>query len=429
VEGSNWLNEFDKSSVGDGVVTRRRVEELIFEASYKFMVNKHVSARSKSFELIQALNADPVHHRYLVMCKLCASLWQINKSVEVDYYKIRCNGKHRILIPANYARRTSDYLHETTQQYTFGERDGLVMYGELPLFDVREQQPEIHLYTLRFDSGSHVHSMVKYIEVSNVLRALPHLLVRRSSLLATPRRSLLKTGTHSSSPSGVLLERKEEEESGDLGAFGPMDQYLVFVADNALLVDVPAGRHGGRRLGDDPQQQGGGGGGPPVPGKAFAFVPCFKYAASKDVILFTVKNFKFHVDSGGQFNENYYGMKHELIECICSDQLYVDLNDDHVFKQFYFHEVLGESKTVLFFPDYRLQVTSQRQLISLLDLAIHARNIGFFVLVLLNLRRVSVQLRYELKRISGPWKAAIMYAHLQEENDEYDVQDLCAAVL
>ena len=38
------------------------------------------------------------------------------------------------------------------------------------------------------------------------------------------------------------------------------------------------------------------------------------------MILFTSRQLHYLVDKGGQFNENYYGMKHELIECITSEQ-------------------------------------------------------------------------------------------------------------
>ena len=40
VEVSNWLNEFDKKNTADSV-TRLKVEGLLFEASYKFIVNKN----------------------------------------------------------------------------------------------------------------------------------------------------------------------------------------------------------------------------------------------------------------------------------------------------------------------------------------------------------------------------------------------------
>jgi hypothetical protein len=82
------------------------VEQLIFEASYKFIVNKKFSVHSKTFELIRMLNADPVYHQYLLLCKIYISLCQINKSVEVDYYKIRCNNGYRILIPQNFSKVT-----------------------------------------------------------------------------------------------------------------------------------------------------------------------------------------------------------------------------------------------------------------------------------------------------------------------------------
>lgn len=35
---------------------------------------------------------------------------------------------------------------------------------------------------------------------------------------------------------------------------------------------------------------------------------------------------------------------------------YIDLNDEHVFKQFKLSELITESKTVVYYPDYLLQV-------------------------------------------------------------------------
>ena len=62
--------------------------------------------------------------------------------------------------------------------------------------------------------------------------------------------------------------------------------------------------------------------------EAISFVPCFKYSDSEDMILFTSRNIHYLVDKAGQFNENYYGMKHELLENILSEVCYVDLNDE-----------------------------------------------------------------------------------------------------
>ena len=50
------------------------------------------------------------------------------------------------------------------------------------------------------------------------------------------------------------------------------------------------------------------------------YLPPLRYVDSADVILFTSRQIHYLVDKGGQFNENYYGMKHELIECITSEQ-------------------------------------------------------------------------------------------------------------
>merc|ERR1719253_2257842 len=126
--------------------------------------------------------------------------------------------------------------------------------------------------------------------------------------------------------------------------------------------------------------------------EAISFVPCFKYTDSEDVILFTSRNFHFHVDNGGQFDVNYYGMRHELIELLVSIETYVDLNDNHQFKEYKLSELLTESKTVFFFPDYLMQVTNRQELINLMDLAIHLRNIPFFLLGFFYLNRTSIQI-------------------------------------
>jgi|TARA_B100000085_G_scaffold261801_1_gene266449 hypothetical protein len=39
------------------------------------------------------------------------------------------------------------------------------------------------------------------------------------------------------------------------------------------------------------------------------------------VILFCSPQIRHHVDTAGQFDVNYYGMKHELIDCITSEQV------------------------------------------------------------------------------------------------------------
>ncbi|CAE8670279.1 unnamed protein product [Polarella glacialis] len=373
VEVSNWISDFDKNNSADSV-TRLKVEELIFEASYKFMVNKNFSVHSKEFELIRQLNADPAYHRYLLLCKIYVSLCQINKSVEVDYYKIRCNNDFRIIIPQNFSRATGEYLEQITKQYTFSERDGFIMYDELQLFDVRAPQPEIHLHKVRFDSATPVESLVKYVEISNVFRA-------------------------------------------------SAQQYVIFIAGNILNVEV-AGDGGGVtiRINETSVEIA-----TIFFNEAISFVPCFKYADSEDVILFTSRNIHYLVDKGGQFNENYYGMKHELMECITSEQIFVDLNDQHVFKKYTLDELLTESKTVIYFPDYLLQVQSRQQLINLLDLAIYIRNLSFFVLVLFYLRRASVALDFtdkdkdlKVTKITGPWREAILYVLNRATNTHYD---------
>lgn len=118
-------------------------------------------------------------------------------------------------------------------------------------------------------------------------------------------------------------------------------------------------------------------------------------------------------------------MRHELIECINSEEVYVDLNDEHVFKKFKLSDLLTESKTVVYFPDYLLQVPSRQHLINLLDLAISLRNISFFVLVLFYLQRSSVFIQFmekddKVQKISGPWREAIMYVLNRSPNAHYE---------
>ena len=197
-------------------------------------------------------------------------------------------------------------------------------------------------------------------------------------------------------------------------------QYLVFIADNALLVEVLDSGGVTIRINKIVVEFS-----TIFFNEAISFVPCFSYADSEDVILFTSRNVRYLVDSGGQFNENYYGMKHELIECINSEEVFVDLNDEHVFKKYKLSELLTESKTVVYFPDYLLQVQNRQQLINLLDLAVHVRNLSFFILVLFYLRRASVALEFIEKddrviKITGPWKEAILYVLSRSQIKHYD---------
>jgi hypothetical protein len=119
-------------------------------------------------------------------------------------------------------------------------------------------------------------------------------------------------------------------------------------------------------------------------------------------------------------------MKHDLIECITSEEGFVDLNDEHVFKTLKLTELLTESKTVIYYPDYLLQVTDRQHLINLLDLAVKIRNMSFFILTLFYLRRSSVQLEYiehegDVVKIAGPWKEAILYVlNRADSNPHYD---------
>jgi hypothetical protein len=67
------------------------------------------------------MNSDPVYAKYFLLCKIYMSLCQINKSVELDYYKIKCNDNYQIIIPSNFSKHTSEYLDEVTAKYNFYE--------------------------------------------------------------------------------------------------------------------------------------------------------------------------------------------------------------------------------------------------------------------------------------------------------------------
>jgi hypothetical protein len=380
VEVANSIHEFDRKNSTDSV-TRIKLEELLFEASHKFLVNKNFPVLSKENELIQQLSADPAYQQHLLLCKVNMSLCQINKSVEVDYYKVRLevdgrHGEFRTIIPRNFSKATSDHLEEITKRYTFSERAGVIMYDELPLFDLNSPQPEIELFRVRFDSMTDVQSMVKYIEIKNVFQAL-----------------------------------------------SSANQFMFFIADNCLLIEM-SGRVLTIRINKIAVEVA-----TIFFNEAISFVPCFKYVDSEDVILFASPNVKYLVDQGGQFCNDYYGMKHELIENIKSEETFVDLNDEHVFKDFKLSELLTESKTVVYFPDFILQVPSRQELINLLDLAIHIRNVSFFVLVLFYLRRSSVKLEFvekersgrdDIVKITGPWLHAIKYVLNKAPNAHYE---------
>lgn len=112
--------------------------------------------RSHQFKLIRVLNSDPDYQSYVLLVKIYMSLCNINKSVEVDYYKVQCDGEFRIIIPQNFSKITSDYLEEMSKRYTFSERNGFMKYDDLPVFDLRPSQPEINLYRVRLDSATDV---------------------------------------------------------------------------------------------------------------------------------------------------------------------------------------------------------------------------------------------------------------------------------
>jgi hypothetical protein len=201
----------------------------------------------------------------------------------VDYYKVKCSGKYITIIPVNFSKTIGDYLEKITKRYTFEKKKDIIMYDNLPLFDLRLSQPEINLYKVKFDPPTQVQSMVKYIEIKNAFQTIQQ--------------------TRS-------LEEKVDGAQDQLG-----QQCLVFIADNALLMEVSNTGNLMIRINKIPVEIA-----TIYFNEAISFVPCFKYADSEDVILFASPNIKYLVDNGGQFATDYYGMKHELMECIESDE-------------------------------------------------------------------------------------------------------------
>ena len=386
VEVANMIHEYDRKNTSD-TVTRIKVEDLLFEVSYKFLVNKDFDLGSKQNELIQQLNADPSYQQHLLLCKCNLSLCQINKSVEVDYYKLKCNGDFRTVIPRNFSKSTGEYLEKITKQYTFSESDQVIVYDNLPLFDLRIPQPEIKLYKVRFDAPTKIQSMVKYVEIKNAF---------------------------------CTMQNDHYAAEKESGAHGKHEQCLVFIADNTLLIESSHENSLTIRINKIPLEIA-----TLYFNKSFSFVPCFKYEDSEDVIIFTSPNIKYLVDNGGQFASDYYGMRHELMECIESVEVFVDLNDNHAFKKSQLNTLITESKIVIYFPDFLLQVTSRQDLINLLDYAINIRNVSLYILVLLYLIRCSINLTFnheerKIKKITGPWLEASKYALQKIDDSQYN---------
>ena len=256
VEIANLIYDFDRKHSADSI-TRSRVEELIYEVSYKFLVNKNFDVRSAEFKLISMLNADPDYQEYVLLVKIYMSLCSINKSVEVDYYKIKVNGSFRITIPINFSKDTSEYLEGITTRHSFSESNGIMMYDDIQVFDLRPHQPEINLFSIKLEPSGGIQSMVKYIEIKNVFQAL-----------------------------------------------SSQERYLIFIADNVVLVDVHDGGKMNIRINQVDAQVS-----TLYFNEAISFVPCFKFLEGQDVIIFTSRNIHYLVDKGGQFCPDYYGMK------------------------------------------------------------------------------------------------------------------------
>lgn len=78
VEVANRIYDFDRKNTSD-TITRSRVRELLYETSYKFLVNKDFPVQSNQFKLIRELNSDPDYQSYVLLVKVYMSLCQINR--------------------------------------------------------------------------------------------------------------------------------------------------------------------------------------------------------------------------------------------------------------------------------------------------------------------------------------------------------------
>jgi hypothetical protein len=105
--------------------------------------------------------------------------------------------------------------------------------------------PEINLYKLRFDSSnSEIESQVKYLEISNIFKSTDN-------------------------------------------------YYLIFVADNTLEIKIE-NQINFIKVNEIPIKIT-----TSFFNEAISFIPCFRYEEGQDFIIFTSKNFHYHVDKGG----------------------------------------------------------------------------------------------------------------------------------
>jgi hypothetical protein len=168
------------------------------------------------------------------------------------------------------------------------------------IFVKADLQPDIHLYKVRLMSQKGIETMYRYIEVSNSFST-----IEGDTIIFI---------------AGNMVKVQQK----------PLDEVTIFLNKVPVLL------------------------GSMFFNTAISFIPCFKYADNQDVILLTSPHIYYHVDVNGQFNNHYYGMKHELIENIILEQSFIDANDCHQFKKYKLSELLTESKTVLYYPTFYL---------------------------------------------------------------------------
>ena len=307
---SNWLSEFDRRNTVDGV-TRLKVEALIFEMSYKFFVNRNLSARGPAFELIQQLNADPSYGQYVLLVKVYLSLCQINKSAEVDYYKLFCDGAFRIVIPRDHPPRTFLIRASRPPEHLFSHQARLLaVHVRVP----RGGDAAVHLLRarrrdqLRRDRA--LRRGARRWPAAD--RPAPGALRPARGRRAVDGQVLLRRPDPSSHGRGVLVGTSWRPREHPMAwspehlplcgryvefanVFRAFDgSYLIFIADNALLVDVQSGSgEGCARLNNIVVEAA-----TIYFNEAVSFVPCFKNVSRSNIRVASVG----HVAGGCRYS-------------------------------------------------------------------------------------------------------------------------------
>ena len=127
--------------------------------------------------------------------------------------------------------------------------------------------------------------MVKNVEIKNAFQAVP---------MGAAATTAVAVGGGGGGEGGESDDVEEKEDGGGKRLRRQRSityqQYLVFIADNALIVEVSDGGGVAIRINNIVVEVA-----TIFFNEAISFVPCFKYADSEDVILFASRNIKYVV--------------------------------------------------------------------------------------------------------------------------------------